>query len=87
MHDHEISVWKIISRIIHSRSPHLGGMNGDVQSDLAALACKNGEPVEYFHSRSLRLQQEIILSVETVSPTILLFQCMKALSKSNKINH
>ena len=31
----EISGWKILSRIIHVREPHLVGMNCDVQSDLA----------------------------------------------------
>ena len=75
-HAYEISGWNILSRILHSRDPHLGGMNGDVQSDLATLAFKNGEQLEYFHSRILRIQQEIMLSGEIVSPTILLFQYM-----------
>ena len=39
---HEISGCTIIYRILHSSAPHLGGMNGDVQSDLAILAFKNG---------------------------------------------
>ena len=73
-HAHEISGWTILSRLIHSRAPHLGGMNGDVQSNLSTLAFKNGEQLEYFHSRILRLQQEIMLSGEIVSPTRLLFQ-------------
>ena len=60
-------------------------MNGDVQSDLATLAFKNGEQLEDFHSRILRLQQEIMLSGEIVSPTRLLFQYMKALTKSEKL--
>ena len=47
-------------------------MDGDVQSDLATLAFKNGEQIEYFHIRILRLQQKIILYVEISSPTILL---------------
>ena len=68
-HAHDISVWTILSRLIHSCAPHLVGMNGDVQSDLATLAFKNGEQLEYFHIRILRLQQEIILSGEIVSPT------------------
>ena len=42
-HAHEISGWTIISRLLHSRAHHLGGMNGDVQSDLATLDFKNGE--------------------------------------------
>ena len=84
-HAHEISGWTIISRLINSLSPHIGGMNGDVQSDIATLAIKNGERLEDFHSIILRLQQEVILSGETVSPTRLLFQYMKSLSKSEKI--
>ena len=49
-------------------------MNGDVQSDLSTLAFKDGEQLEDFHSRILRIQQEIMLSGEIVSPTRLLFQ-------------
>ena len=60
-------------------------MNGDVQYDLATLAFRNGEQPEYFHSRILRLQQEIMFSGEIVSPTILLFQYMKVLTKSEKL--
>ena len=60
-HAHEISGWTILSRLLHSRGPHLGGINGDVQSDLATLAFKNGEQLEDFHSRILRLQQVIML--------------------------
>ena len=61
-HAHDISRWNILSRLLHSRAPHLGGMNGDVQSDLDTLAFRNGEQLEDFHSRILRLQQEIMLS-------------------------
>ena len=82
---HEISGWTILSRLIHSHAPHIGGMNGDVQYDLATLAFSNGEQLEYFHSRILRLQQEIMLSGEIVSPTRLLLQYMKELTKSEKI--
>ena len=78
-HDHEISGWTIISRLIHLHAPHLGGMNGDIQSDLDTLAFKNGEHLEYFHSRIIRLQQEIILYGETESPTRLLFHYAKEL--------
>ena len=39
---HEILRWTILSRIIHSHEPNLGGMNGDFQSNLATLAFKNG---------------------------------------------
>ena len=45
---------------------------------------KRGEQLEYFHFRILRLQQEIILSGETVSPTRPLFQYKKSVSKSSK---
>ena len=62
-------------------------MNGDVQSDLATLAFKNGEQLEYFHSRIIRLQQEIMLSGEIFSPTRLLFHYMKALTKSEKLRY
>ena len=72
-HSHEISRWNIISRLLHSHYPHLGGMNGDVKSDLATLTFKNGEQHEYFHGRILRLQQEIMLSGEIVSPKRLIF--------------
>ena len=65
-HSHEISGRIILSRLLHSRAPHLGMMNGDVQSDLSTLAFKNGEQLEYFHSKILRLQQEITISGETV---------------------
>ena len=84
-HAHEISGWKILSRLLHSHAPHLGGMNGDVQYDMSTLELKNGEQLEYFHSRIIILQQEIILSGETVSPTRLLFQYMKEFSNSEKI--
>ena len=45
----------------------------------------NGEQLEDFHSRILRLQQEFMLYGEIVSPTRLLFQYMKALTKSEKL--
>ena len=31
-HAHEIPGWKILSRRIHARTPHIGGINGDFQS-------------------------------------------------------
>ena len=46
----------IISIIIHSRDPHIVGMNSGVQSDLATLTFKNGEQLEYFHIRIIILQ-------------------------------
>ena len=60
-------------------------MNGDVQSDLANLAFKNGKQLEDFHGRIIRLQQKIMLSGENVSPTRLLFLYTKELSKSDKL--
>ena len=83
-HAHEISVWKILSRLLHSWAPHLGGINGGVQSYLAIVAFKKWEQREDFHSRILRLQQEIMISGETLSTTRLIFRYMKALSKSDK---
>ena len=73
-HAHEISGWTILSIIIHSRDSHLGGTNGDVQYDISTPAFNNGEQLEYFHGRILRLQQEIMLSGEIVSPSRLLYQ-------------
>ena len=60
-------------------------MNGDIQHDLATLAFKNGEQLEDFHIRIIRLQQEIMLSGEIVSPTRLLFQYTKELKESDKL--
>ena len=78
-HAHEISGWTSISGLLHSRVPHLGWMNGDVKSGLATLAFKNREQIEAFHGRILRIQQEIMLYGEIISPTRLLFQYMKKL--------
>ena len=61
-HAHEISVWTILSRIIHKRATNIGGMNGGVQSNVTTLEIKKGEQFEDSHSRIIRLQQEIILS-------------------------
>ena len=60
-------------------------MNVDFQSDLATLEFNNREQLEDFHNIIIRLQQEIILSVETISSTRLLLQYMKALSNSDKL--
>ena len=40
-HDYEISGWTILSRLLHSCAPHIGGMNEDVQYDLSTLAFNN----------------------------------------------
>ena len=84
-HAHEISGWTILSRLLHPRVPHLGGMNGDVKYDLATLAFKNGEQLEDFRSRILRIQQVIVLYGEIVSPTRIILQYMKALTKREKL--
>ena len=55
-HAHEITRWTTLSRTINSCATHLGGMDGDVQSDLDILTIKNGEQLEYFHSIILSLQ-------------------------------
>ena len=60
-------------------------MNGNVQSGIATLAFKNGEQLEDFHSRILRIQKEIMLSEEIFSPTRILFHYMKSLTKSEKL--
>ena len=67
------------------RDPNLGGTNGDVQSDLSTLAFNNEEQLEYFQIKIIILKQEIIIFIETLSPTRLLFQYTKALSKIDKI--
>ena len=72
-HSHEISGWTILYRLLHVRSPHIGGMNVDVKSGLATLAFNNGEQLEDFHSIILRLQHKIILSGETAFPTRVIF--------------
>ena len=67
------------------RDPNHVRMNDDVRSDLSTLLFQNKEQLEGFYSRILRLQQKVILSGETVSPTRLLFQCMKVFSNSDKL--
>ena len=52
--------------------PHIGGMNGNIQSDITTLAFKNREQFEYFHIIILRLKQKFNLHGETVSPIIIL---------------
>ena len=54
--------------------------------DLTILLFKIGEQPEYFCSKILRLQQEINLSGETVSPKRLVFRYMKALPNIDKLN-
>ena len=67
------------------RALHLGGTNGNVQSDLSALSFNNGEQLEDFHGIIIIIKQEITLSGETVSPTRLLFQHTKEFLKRIKI--
>ena len=40
---HEISGWNILSKLLHVRAPNIGGMNGDVHSELLTLAFNNRE--------------------------------------------
>ena len=84
-HAREISVWIILSRLIHARAPHIGGMNGDVQSYLSILTFNDREQLEDFHSIIHRLQKKIILPAEIIYTKRLLFQYMKSLTKRNKI--
>ena len=84
-HAHEISVWTILSRLVHFCAPRIGGLNGYIQYDLATLEFNNGEQLDDFYIRILILQQKIIFSVETVYLTILIFRYMKALSNSDKL--
>ena len=67
-HAHEISVWIILSRILHESAPRIGGMNGDDQSNLSTPPFKNGVQLEDFCSIIIRIKQEINLYGETVSP-------------------
>ena len=80
-HANKISVWKILSRLLHSRAPHIVGMNDDVKYDLDTLAFNNEEQLEDFHNRILRLQQEILISGDSVSPTRVLFWYTMEFSK------
>ena len=77
-HDHTIPGWTILCRIIHSQVPNIGCMNGDIQSDTPILALNQGGKTEYFYIVILKLQQEINLYGETVSPTRLNLHYMKA---------
>ena len=54
---HEVSGWTILSILLHVRASHLGGINGDIQSYQYNLALKQGEQLDKFHIRILRLQQ------------------------------
>ena len=47
IHAHVISEWTTLFRLLHARAFHLGGMHGDVQSDIATPELKNGEKLEF----------------------------------------
>ena len=49
-HAHEISVCTIIYTLLQMRSPHIKGMNCDVQYDLDTLVFKHRKQLEVFHS-------------------------------------
>ena len=76
-HAHEISGWKILSKIPHETAPHIGGINDDVQSYLSTLVFKNIKQLEGFHRMIFSIQQKIILSGGTVSYIRLLLKYMK----------
>ena len=61
-------------------------MNVDVQSDLSTLELNQGEQLEGFHIRILILQQEINLSEETSSTTIIILKYTNEFSKYDKLN-
>ena len=69
---HEISLCNLLSWLIHSHAPHLGGDTGGVHTDLATLFFKNGEHLEDFYNHIICLQQYIGLSSEKVSPAMIL---------------
>ena len=60
-HAHEISGWKILSRLLHSHAPHIGGMNGYVQFDLSTLELKITEQLEDFHRIIFIIHHKFIL--------------------------
>ena len=66
-HDHEISGWTILSILLHSRAPHLGGMNCNVQSDIATLAFNNGEKLKIFIA-GFSDSSKKLCSLEKLSP-------------------
>ena len=56
IHVHEILGWTILSRPINFCAPYIGGIIGNVQSDLETLAFKNGVQVEYVCTITLIIQ-------------------------------
>ena len=56
-HAHETSGWTILSRLLDSRSPNIGWMNGDVESDISTLEFNNRKQLEHFHSIILILKK------------------------------
>ena len=58
-HSHKISGWTILSRLLHTRAPRLVWIIGGVQCDLATLAFKQGEQLDFFLGGILTLHQEI----------------------------
>ena len=58
-HAHEISIWTFISRLLYSRAPNIGEMNGDVWSDLSTMEFKNREQLEYFIAQFSDLNRKL----------------------------
>ena len=56
-HAHEVSVWTILSILLNEGAPHLGVTNGNIQTDLVTLTFKQGEQLEDFHGKSIRMKQ------------------------------
>ena len=54
-HAHKILVWTILPRLLHAIYHNIGGMNGDVRSELSTLVFSKGEQLEDFHGRILIL--------------------------------
>lgn len=87
IHDHEVSGCNLISRIIHARSYHTRGINGDFKYDLSNLTFKQVKQLEEFHGSIISLHQEFFLSSETISPTRIIFHHMKALPNCDLIKN
>ena len=65
----EISVWNILSRLLHALAPHLGGMNGDIKYELATLEFNKAKKIEGFNSSIIIIQQLVSWIATTVTST------------------
>ena len=55
----EVLEWKILSRLLFARAPHLGVMNGGAQCYLDTWSFGKEEHKEDLRDRILRLKQEL----------------------------